>query len=79
MSDNDTIQKLAQTAVSEDPTISDPTRILISVSNEGPVFRKEQVVTLEGRVQTPIEVKKVEEAVQRKLPDISIKNELTSQ
>ncbi|MFW5685315.1 MAG: hypothetical protein ACOC0O_01565 [Spirochaetota bacterium] len=79
MSDNETIQKQAQTAVSEDPTISDPTRILVSVSKEGSLFRKEPVVTLEGRVQTPIEVKKAEEAVQRKLPDISIRNELSSQ
>ncbi|MFP4114630.1 MAG: hypothetical protein ACOC2Y_05670 [Spirochaetota bacterium] len=79
MSDNEMIQKEAQTAVREDPTISDPTRIIVSVSKEGPLFRKKHVVTLEGRVRTAIEVKKAEEAVQRKLPDISIRNELSPQ
>lgn len=77
MSDDQIIREKAQTAVREDPTISDPTRIVVSVSKEGPVFRKSHVVTLEGRVRTPIEVKKVEEAVQRKLPSVQIRNELS--
>ncbi|MFW5777021.1 MAG: hypothetical protein ACOC2N_00690 [Spirochaetota bacterium] len=79
MADNQTIREQAQTAVRDDPTISDPTRILVSVTKEGPLFRKKHVVTLEGRVQSPIEVKKAEEAVQRRLPNVPIKNELSPQ
>lgn len=77
MPDDQTIREVAQTAIREDPTISDPTRIVVSVSKEGPLFRKRQVVTLEGSVRAPIEVKKAEETVQRKLPSVEIRNELS--
>ncbi len=79
MPDEQTIREQAQTAIREDPTISDPTRIVVSVSKQGPLFRKKQIVTLEGRVRAPIEVKKAEEAVQRRLPGIPIENELSPQ
>jgi hypothetical protein len=75
--DTDFIMEQAYNAIREDPTISDPTRVLVSVSKEGPLFRKKEVVTLEGRVQAPIEVVKAEAAVRRKFPDIEIKNVLT--
>ncbi len=77
MADDDTIREQVQTAIRNDPTISDPTRVVVSVTKEGPLFRKKQVVTLEGRVKSPIEVKKAEEAVQRKLPTTPIKNNLS--
>lgn len=77
MPDDQTIREMAQTAIREDPTISDPTRIIVTVSKEGPLFRKTQVVTLEGRVRAALEVKKAEEAVQRKLPSVQIRNELS--
>ena len=77
MADDDTIREQVQTAIRNDPTISDPTRVVVSVTKEGPLFRKKQVVTLEGRVKSPIEVKKAEEAVQRKLAATPIKNNLS--
>jgi hypothetical protein len=76
--DKDFIMKQAYAAVREDPTISDPTRVIVSVAKEGPIFRKKEVVTLEGRVQAAIEVQKAEAAVHRKFPNIEIKNKLTS-
>lgn len=77
MADDDMIREQAQTAIRNDPTISDPTRVVVSVTKEGPLFRKKQVVTLEGRVKSPIEVKKAEEAVQRKFATTPIKNNLS--
>ncbi|MFW5776479.1 MAG: hypothetical protein ACOCZB_04240 [Spirochaetota bacterium] len=77
MADDGMIREQAQTAIRDDPAISDPTRVIVSVTKEGPIFRKKEVVTLEGRVKSPIEVKKAEAAVQRKLPTTPIKNNLS--
>ncbi len=79
MADGNMILEQVQKVIHEDPTISDPTRIVVSVAKEGPLFKKKQVVTLEGRVKSSLDVKKAEEAVRRKLPDTPIKNNLSSE
>lgn len=79
MRDPEEVRDTAQTAVREDPTITDPTKILVSVEKKGPLFRKKQVVILEGTVKSEIETKKAAEDVQRKLPDIEIENRLKTE
>lgn len=79
MRDPEEVRDTAQTAVREDPTITDPTKILVSVEKKGPLFRKKQVVILEGTVKSEIETKKAVEVVQRKLPDIEIENRLKTE
>jgi len=79
MADDDMIREQAHTAIRNDPTISDPTRIVVSISKKGPLFRKRHVVSLEGRVRAPMEVQKAEDAVRRRLPYVTIENNVTPQ
>lgn len=72
------LRKTAQTAIQEDPTLTDPTKVLVSVEKKGPLFRKKQVVILEGTVKSEIEAKKAEEDVKTKLPDTEVENRLKS-
>jgi hypothetical protein len=77
MADNQEILTKAQTAIREDPTISDPMAIIVTVEKKGPIFRKKPVVQLEGTVRNPIEARKAEETIQRKLPTVEIENHLS--
>lgn len=70
---------IVQSAIQQDPTISDPTRIVVSVDKVGPIFRKREVITLEGTVRHPHEVDKVEEVVSRKLPNVPVSNVLKTE
>ncbi len=73
------IKGIVQSAIHQDPTISDPTKIIVSVEKVGPIFRKREVITLEGTVRHPHEVDKVEEVVSRKLPNVPVSNVLKTE
>lgn len=76
MPDDQDLLKIAQTAIQEDPTISNPVNIITTVHKEGPIFRKKTVIKLDGTVSSAHEVDKVEKTVKRKLPEIEIQNNL---
>ena len=74
--DFDELLNAVRTAIEEDPTITDSTKIAISVERDGRFFRKETVIQLEGTVRMASEVSKVAEIVGRKAPDARIENDL---
>ena len=76
MADEQDLLKIAQTAIQEDPTISNPVSIITTIHKEGPIFRKKTVIKLDGTVSSAHEVGKVEETVKRKLPAIEVQNNL---
>lgn len=76
MADEQDLLKIAQTAIQEDPTISNPVNIITTVSKQGPIFRKKIVIKLDGTVSSAHEVDKVEKTVKHKLPAIEVQNNL---
>lgn len=76
MPDEQSVLATAQAAIREEPAIANPTSVVVTVTKEGPLFRKKMVVKLDGNVRTTIEARKAEEAVRRKLPDLEIENGL---
>jgi len=76
MADDQDLLKIAQTAIQEDPTISNPVNIITTVQREGPIFRKKTVIKLDGTVSSAHEVDKVEQTVKRKLPNVGVQNNL---
>ena len=74
--DFDEILSAVRTAIDEDPTITDTTKIAVSAEQEGRLFRKEMVIQLEGTVRMASEVAKVAEIVRRKAPRARIENDL---
>lgn len=78
MADFDKLLSAVRTAIQEDPTITDPTRITVSAQKDGPIFRKEAVIRLEGSVRFASEVDKVAGIVSRKAPTARIENNLVA-
>jgi hypothetical protein len=74
--DFDEILNAVRTAIDEDPTITDTSKIAVSAEQEGRLFRKEMVIQLEGTVRMASEVAKVAEIVRRKAPRARIENDL---
>lgn len=79
MADDKDLLKIAQTAIQEDPTISNPVNIITTIHKEGPIFRKKTVIKLEGTVSSAHEAEKVEKTVKLKLPDVEVRNNLVSE
>ncbi len=77
--DLDEMANAVRTAIQEDPTISDPTRILVSARKEGPLFRKETVIQLEGTVRNDVEARKAGELARRRAPNARIENNLKAE
>ncbi len=76
MANYDDLVKTVQTAIQEDPTITDPTRIMVSARKEGPIFRKRPVVQLDGTVSNVPEVDKIGDIAARKAPEARVENNL---
>ena len=79
MADLDKLLTAVRTAIQEDPTISDPTKIMVSAQRNGPIFRKQDVILLEGSVRYASEVDKVADIVSRKAPSARIENSLVAE
>ena len=77
--DLDEMANAVRTAIQEDPTISDPTRILVSARKAGPLFRKETVIQLEGTVRNDVEARKAGELARRRAPNARIENNLKAE
>lgn len=77
MADFDDLIKTVRVAIQEDPTITDPTRIMVSARKKGPIFRKQTVVQLDGAVKNAAEVDKIGAIATRKAPNARIENNLT--
>lgn len=63
MSDTNAIRAQVEKLIGDDPTLSDPTRIIAQVSRVGPLFKKRLLVTLDGKVHTEFERRKVEQII----------------
>lgn len=73
----DNVREKVEALFSEDPTLTDPTRIVTTVEKVGPLFKKRITVTLEGRVANAAEKRKAEQILDSNFRDsISIKNNL---
>lgn len=70
----DTITK----AIQEDPTITDSTHIVVSARREGPLFKKKDILVLEGTVAHDWEIKKVSQIIERKIPGTPVENHLVA-
>ena len=77
MADFDDLINTVRVAIQEDPTITDPTKIMVSARKEGPIFRKQTVVQLDGAVKNPAEINKIGDIAARKAPNARIENNLT--
>ncbi|MFO8065725.1 MAG: hypothetical protein R6V29_13970 [Spirochaetia bacterium] len=63
----------------QDPTISDPSKILVSAERRGGLFNKRTVLTLEGKAQNDAEARVIAEMVGAKVADeAEIENRLTA-
>lgn len=60
---NQDLEKLYK-AVSSDPTIKDPSKILFSIDKKGPLLNRQQVLVIEGRVADNNEFQKIEQLIE---------------
>ncbi|MFP4643951.1 MAG: hypothetical protein ACLFM0_06320 [Spirochaetales bacterium] len=73
----DEVRTQAQKLVSEEPTITNPSRIIATVERIGPILKKRMTVTLEGKVQNEAEKRKAEQVLDSHFRDaITINNNL---
>ena len=63
----------------QDPTISDPSKILVSAHRRGGLFNKRTVLTIEGKAQNEAEARVIAEMVGAKVADAAeVENRLTA-
>ncbi|MFO7780852.1 MAG: hypothetical protein R6W94_04435 [Spirochaetia bacterium] len=63
--------------VSQDPTISDPSKISVRADKRGGMFNKRTVVVLEGKAQNELEIKAIGDMVAAKVGDeVDVENRL---
>lgn len=71
------IQTQVEKLLTDEPAITDATRIVTSVEKIGPMFKKRMTVTLEGHVPNEAEKRKVEQVLNSHYKDaIAIQNNL---
>ena len=67
-----------QRYVSQDPTISDPSKISVTAYKRGGLLSKRTVVALEGRAQNELEIKAIGDMVASKVGDeVDVENRLS--
>ncbi|MFP3959004.1 MAG: hypothetical protein ACLFUM_05835 [Spirochaetaceae bacterium] len=65
--------------LNQDPTLSDPSKIVISAQRSGGLFAKRTKITLEGRAQNEAEARAIGEMVGAKLGDgVDVENKITA-
>ncbi|MFW5995004.1 MAG: hypothetical protein ACOCRN_02750 [Spirochaetia bacterium] len=71
------VRKQVEKLLTDEPAITDATRIVTRVEKVGPLFKKRMTVTLEGKVPNEAEKRKVEQVLNSHYKDdIAIKNNL---
>ena len=75
MSQDQLVESITK-AILEDPTITDATHIVVSARREGPLFKKKDVIVLEGSVPHEWEINKVKQIVERKVAGMTVENHL---
>ncbi len=59
----------------QEPALSDPTKISVQLEKRGSFFNRRRVLNVEGKISTEAERKRVVEAVQKGLGNVSVEIE----
>ena len=69
MQSPDEVRSQVEKLIGDDPTFTDPTRIIARVDKVGPIFKKRLRITVEGKVANEHEKQKVEQILNARYHD----------
>ncbi|MFO7849687.1 MAG: hypothetical protein R6V67_06980 [Spirochaetia bacterium] len=72
---NEVVKRL-QTRINNDPLISDPSKILVSVEKRGPFFRKRTYLFIEGTVPNNLEQQQINKAAAEEIEGCEVVNRI---
>lgn len=77
MQSPDEVKSQVEKLIGDDPTITDPTKIIARVEKAGPLFKKRMTITLEGKAANQHEKEKIEQTLNSHFRDsVAIENKI---